>query len=175
MKARQLCLRRLGFSGEFPVFYNHLYSYVYSLQCHWYSESESEVAQSCLTLCDPMDCSLPGSSVHGIFQAIVLEWIAVSFSKGSSQPRDQTLVSRIVDRRFAIWATREVLSLVWDHSFPFYELKQNLLFGSIRYTASNAQILFLYHQNLQTFMSPPCKVTLNSAGWNNTSLAKFTF
>ena len=41
----------------------------------------SEVAQSCPTLCDPMDCSLPGFSVHGIFQAIVLEWIAISFSK----------------------------------------------------------------------------------------------
>ena len=60
----------------------------------------SEVAQSCPTLCDPMDCSLPGSSVHGIFQAIVLEWIAISFSRGSSQPRDRTRVSRIVDRRF---------------------------------------------------------------------------
>ena len=60
-------------------------------------ESESEVAQSCLTVCDPMDCSLPGSSVHGIFQAIVLEWTAISFSRGSSQPRDQTQVSRIVD------------------------------------------------------------------------------
>ena len=46
------------------------------------------LAQSCLTLCDPMDCSLPGSSVHEIFQAIVLEWIAISFSRGSSQPRD---------------------------------------------------------------------------------------
>ena len=46
----------------------------------------SEVAQSCPTLCDPIDCSLPGSSVHGIFQAIVLEWIAISFSRGSSQP-----------------------------------------------------------------------------------------
>ena len=44
----------------------------------------SEVAQSCLTLCDPMDCSLPGSSVHGIFQAKVLEWVAISFSRGSS-------------------------------------------------------------------------------------------
>ena len=52
------------------------------------SESESQVTQSCPTLCDPMDCSLPGSSVHGIFQAIVLEWIAISFSRGSSQPRD---------------------------------------------------------------------------------------
>ena len=51
------------------------------------SESESEVFQSCPTLCHPIDCSLPGSSVHGIFQAIVLEWIAISFSRGSSQPK----------------------------------------------------------------------------------------
>ena len=66
----------------------------------------SEAAQSCPTLCDPMDCILPGSSIHGIFQAIVLEWIAISFSRGSSQPRDRTRVSRIVDRRFTVWATR---------------------------------------------------------------------
>ena len=44
------------------------------------TESESEVAQSCPTLCDPMDCSLPGSLIHGIFQARVLEWVAISFS-----------------------------------------------------------------------------------------------
>ena len=50
--------------------------------------SHSEVAQSCLTLCDPMDCSLLGFSVHGIFQARVLEWVAISFSRGSSWPRD---------------------------------------------------------------------------------------
>ena len=60
--------------------------------------SESEVAQSCPTLCDPIDCSLPGSFVRGIFQAIVLEWIAISFSGGSSQPRDWTRVSGIVGR-----------------------------------------------------------------------------
>ena len=69
-----------------------------------------EVAQLCLTLCDPMDCSLQGSSVHGIFQAILLEWIAISFSRGSSQPRDRTWVFRIVDRRFTVWATRKVLT-----------------------------------------------------------------
>ena len=49
-----------------------------------YCESESEVAQLCPTLCDPMDCSLPGSSLHGILQARVLEWVAISFSRGSS-------------------------------------------------------------------------------------------
>ena len=51
-------------------------------------ESESEVTQLCLTLCDPMDCSLPGSSIYGIFQARILEWVSISFSSGSSQPRD---------------------------------------------------------------------------------------
>ena len=51
-------------------------------------ESESEVAQSCPTLCNPMDCSLSGSSIHGIFQARVLEWIAISFSRGSSRSRN---------------------------------------------------------------------------------------
>ena len=66
------------------------------------NESESEVSQSCPTLCDPMDCSLPGSSVHGIFQARVLEWAAISFSRGSSQPRDRTRVSHIADRHFTI-------------------------------------------------------------------------
>ena len=71
---------------------------------------ESEIAQSCLTLWDPMDCSLPGSSVHGIFQAIVLEWIAISFSRGSSQPRDRTRVFCTVDRCLTIWATRGALN-----------------------------------------------------------------
>ena len=61
--------------------------------------NESEVAQPCATLCDPMDYSLPGSSVHGIFQAGVLEWVAISFSKGSSQPRDRTQVFCIAGRQ----------------------------------------------------------------------------
>ena len=53
------------------------------------------VAKSCLTLCDPMDCTLPGSSVHGISQARTLEWLAISFSRRSSQPRDRTHISCI--------------------------------------------------------------------------------
>ena len=61
-------------------------------------KSESEVTQSCLTLCDPMDCSLSGSSVHEIFQVIVPKWIAISFSRGSSQSRNRTQVSRIAGR-----------------------------------------------------------------------------
>jgi len=73
-------------------------------------ESESEVAQSCLTLCNPMDYSLLGSSIHGIFQARVLEWAAISFSRGLSQPRDWTRVSCTADRCFTIWAIREALA-----------------------------------------------------------------
>ena len=67
----------------------------------------SELAQSCLTLCDPMDCRSPGSSVHGILQARILEWVAISFSRGSSQPRDQTQISCLAGGFFTIWATRE--------------------------------------------------------------------
>ena len=56
-------------------------------------QRESEVAQSCPTPSDPMDCSPPGSSVHGISQARILEWVAISFSRGSSPPRCQTCIS----------------------------------------------------------------------------------
>ena len=63
-------------------------------------------AQLCPTFCDPIDCSLPGSSVHGIFQARVLEWVAFPFSRGSSRPRDQTQVYWIAGRFFTIWVTR---------------------------------------------------------------------
>ena len=70
----------------------------------------SESRQSCLTLCDPMDYSLPDSSVHGILQAIILEWVAVYFSRGSSQPRDWTQVSCIAGGFFPISATREAFT-----------------------------------------------------------------
>ena len=66
------------------------------------------VAQSCPTLCDPMDCSPPGFSVRGILQAQrILDWVAIPFSRGCSRPRDWTQVSRIANRFFTIWATRE--------------------------------------------------------------------
>ena len=65
------------------------------------------VALSCLTLCDPMDYSPPGSSVHGILQARTLEWIAISFSRGSSSPRNRTGVSCIAGGFFIAEPTRE--------------------------------------------------------------------
>ena len=63
------------------------------------------------TLHNPIACSLPGSSVYGILQARTLEWVALSFCRGSSWPRDQTQVSCIIARRFIVWATREVLNV----------------------------------------------------------------
>ena len=67
--------------------------------------------------CNPMDCSLPGSSVHGIFQARILEWDAISFSRGSSQPRVWTRVSHIAGRCFNLWTTREALPYLSVHIF----------------------------------------------------------
>ena len=66
-------------------------------------ESESEVSNSFR----PVDCSPPSSSVHGILQARILEWVAISFSRGSPRPRDRSQVSHIAGRRFNLCATRE--------------------------------------------------------------------
>ena len=70
----------------------------------------------CPTLCDPINYSPPESSVHGILQATILEWIAIPFSRGSSQPRDQTWVSCIAGRFFTIWATKEVHTQTHTHT-----------------------------------------------------------
>ena len=71
------------------------------------------VTQSCPTLCDPMDCSLPGFSVLGILHARILEWFASPFSKGSSRPRDRTWVFSIAGIFFSIWATGEEKNHKW--------------------------------------------------------------
>ena len=90
---------------------------------HWAQQrkvkSGTEVAQSCRLFCGPMDCSLPGSSIHGIFQTRILEWVAISFSRRSSWTRDRTWVSHIVGRHFTFWAIREVLNIE-DTSNNFY-------------------------------------------------------
>ena len=94
----------------------------------------SEVAQLCLTLCDLTDCSLQGSSVRGILHARLLEWVAISFSRGSSGPRDQTQVSHIAGRLFTIWATREVK--LWFNPHKHYTVimkKNSCLYSSFLY------------------------------------------
>ena len=79
------------------------------LQC-MKGKSESEVAQSCPTLCDPMDCSLPGSSVHGIFQARVLEWGAIAFSMYYAR-------NNAINRE--MWSLLSWVIIIWLWKFPY--------------------------------------------------------
>ena len=86
------------------------------------------VAQSCPTLCNPKDCSPPGSSVHGIPQAGILEWVAMPFSRGSSWPRDQTRVSCTAGRFFyhlshqGIWLLTEKKEALSDFSLDIEKI-----------------------------------------------------
>ena len=76
----------------------------------WWGERRGEsVSRSVMSiLCDPMVCSTPGSSLHGILQARIVEWVAIPFSRGSFWPRDQTWVSWIAGRFFIVWANGTV-------------------------------------------------------------------
>ena len=105
---------------------------------------------------DPMDCSLPGSSVLGIFQARVLEWGAISFSRRFSPPRDQTRVSCIVERCFTAWATREVSEISWWNQLVIFRRQY---FG--QQTPPNSHIhggVFLWHTPgpMPTAHTAPC-------------------
>ena len=89
------------------IHFSILFTYFKTLNYHYHEKRWVLITQLCPALCDPMDWGSPGSSVHGILQARILEWVAISFSKRSSQPRDQTEISSIEGRLFTIWATRE--------------------------------------------------------------------
>ena len=97
---------------ESRMWLSDYHSLTHSLITHLAEPSEMKVlvTQSCQTLCDHTDCSPPGSSVHGISQARILEWVVILFSRGSPQPRDWTCISHIVSGFFTIWATREAPS-----------------------------------------------------------------
>ena len=84
---------------------NEWFLHIYSLYLNYLLGGL--VTKSCSTLCHPLDCSPPGSSVHRIFQARMLEWVAISVSRGSSQPRDWNWVSWTAGRFFSNWATWE--------------------------------------------------------------------
>ena len=115
------------------------------------------VIQLCLiTLCDPMDCSPLGSSVQGILQARILEWVAISFSSGSSQPRDQTCISwspALAGRYFTIWATGETL-----HAFLLNPVGTIQL--SFKATSWNQSVLWSISSFLRTLVSSQCSTFL---------------
>ena len=90
-----------------------------------------KVAQSCPALCDPTNYSPPDSSVHGILQARILEWVAFLFSRGSSQPRDWTQVSCIAGRFFTSWAESRI--------YKIYEVYIYILFYYIYYLYPDAE------------------------------------
>ena len=98
------------------------------------------VTQSYPTLCDPMDCSLPGSSVHEILQARILEWVAISFCRGSSQPRDWSWVSCTTGRFFTNWATREA--------------QHRLEFNSLSFSSHNAGMVTERHDSPSMLRRP---------------------
>ena len=98
----------------------------------------SSIPQLCPTLWDSMDCSLPGSSVHGILQARTLEWVAIPVSRGSSQPRDQTWVSYTEDRFFTVWATRRAQFSPLSFSQHWWTLK-------VTYKCEMPVLLFRFH------------------------------
>ena len=83
------------------------------------------VTQSCSTLCDPMDCSPPGASVHGILQARILQWVPIPFSRGSSRPRARTQVSHIAGRFFTIIATKAYSSHLYYGCELFFSMFLN--------------------------------------------------
>ena len=116
--------------------------------------------QSCLTFCDPMDWSWPVSSVHGIFQARIPEWVVIPFSRGSYKPRNQTQVSWVSYTFFTSWATDFVNDIWWIRvtlNF-FYSILQMLSDLEIR------QILWVIYETKQ---SPIC---LSILKWHRNSI-----
>ena len=119
---------------------------------------ECMCTQLCPALCDPMDCSLPGSSVHGIFQAITLERVAISYSRGSSQPRDQTaspiclaLASRLLTTeppgKLSNWNPQETMWWDWFRSWR-QRTTQDIMLNGILFTPQSP--LFLLTQGTRS-------------------------
>ena len=125
-----------------------------------HSVSRSVVCESCIS----MDSSPPGSSVHGLLQARILEWVAISYSKGSSWTRDWTRVSHIAGRFFTIWATREY---GFSQKEDIYEggnsnRKRNL------HTFSFSEVHRVYDEWMQTTWSPK-GAPRNTQSWKELS------
>ena len=120
------------------------------------SRGPSSVAQSCPTLCNPMDCSPPCSSVHVIFQARILEWVAISFSRGSSRPRDWTHVSCTGRRILYHWATWEALGSTGKPiSLPFSRFWRVLAYFGLGFPAmASAYPSLSQHSSTPPLLTP---------------------
>ena len=115
-------------------------------------------APLCLTLCNPVDCSQPGSSVHGIFQARILVWVAISSSRGSSQPRDQSWVSCVGRHILCHWGTWEVQSDMYSHTVCSRRTEQeNSIQSGVRKTSLKEEAS---SQNLRNERQGVCWVVL---------------
>ena len=127
------------------------------------------VTQWCPTLCNPMHCSPPGSSVRGILQTRILEWVVISSSRGSSWSRVWTMVSYIVDRFFIVWATREAPRIVIGNIqnvklFPSLLLKTSQLPTPLFMET----IVIKNGSHLQAFPAPPrlsCLIPPHKVFW----------
>ena len=127
--------------------------------------SEVFVTQSYLTLCDPMDCSPPGSSVHGILQPRILEWVTISFSKGSSQPRHRTLVSYIAGRLFTAWAK----SLISERSCLYLTHLYKTVNATLENFTIPQSLLFHFHLFIFNFLD---LLAVLSGPWDFNSWAR---
>ena len=102
------------------------------------------VAQSCLTLCDPMDCSSPGSSVHGILQGWIVECVAISYSRTSSQPMNRTQVFCIQAISFTIWNTREALHYLKHSWYLWVSLLMGTWWNHLMYSLRNQTVNYIF-------------------------------
>ena len=126
--------------------------------------------QSCLTLCNPMGCSPPGSSVRGILQARILEWVAMSSQRGSSQPRDWTHISYVscIDSLILYhWATRHNVSLKRRHLLKILPTGLKVCRHSHLSRPTSHHLLQLCPHHLSTlhFCSIPASLLLHRCAW----------
>ena len=125
------------------------FAFPYFMQDKW--KVKVLVSQSCPALCDPMDCNTPGSSVHGILQARILEWVAIPFPREFSQPRDQTPVYHNAGKFLMTWATREA---EYRHTKTKHSNMMLLIFIIFKLFLSNLECRFqLPFKTLQALLS----------------------
>ena len=125
-------------------------------------KSESEVAQSCPTLSDSMDCSLPGSSIHGIFQARVLEWVAIAFSA-----KKERVYINIAD---SLCYTAETNSTFWSNYTPVE--KYPVFVFSLKIQSESASLQPLKHEILNPLDNSGCRETNSPKVWGKTHASK---